>query len=118
MLYIICAMAGWALFLVEWVRVSFQTPHSDEIVLVVVLALSLLLIHLGTYSWIAHNKRIAAKGKRGLLTPYASPDFSHDSLGRMLIIDRAIDQSREILISVEGDTKVYCPVQVTEVILR
>lgn len=117
-LYFIFALGGWALFLVEWVRVSFQTAHSDEIILLIILGLSLLVIHLGTYSWIGHNKRIAVNGKRGSATRYASPDFSHDSLGRMMIMDGAVHQSQEILISVDGDTKVYSPVQVPEVILR
>ncbi len=88
MFYIASAIGGWVLFVIEWVRVSRQTAHADEIILVIVLILSLLLIHIGTYSWIGHNKRIAARGKRGSMTRYASPQFSRDYLGRALIVDR------------------------------
>lgn len=117
-LYFVCALGGWALFLVEWVRVSSQTAQSEALILIIVLALSLLLIHLGTHTWIGHNRRIAAKGKRGSMTRYASPDFSRDSLGRLMVIDSAVYQSQEILISIDGETKVYGPTQVPEVTLR
>jgi hypothetical protein len=117
-LYIVSAIGGWVLFVVEWVRVSHQTAHADEIIFVIVLILSLLLINGGTYAWIGHNKRIAANGKRGSTTRYASPDFSHDNLGRGLIIDRKVRESREIVISIDGDTKVYHSVEVAEGILR
>lgn len=117
-LYLVCALGGWALFVFEWVHVSSQTAHSDEIILVTILSLSLILIHLGTRSWIGHNRRVAAKGNRGSVTRYASPDFTHDSLGRLMVIDNAIHQSQEILISIEGDKKVYSSVEVPEVILK
>jgi hypothetical protein len=117
MFYIVSAIGGWVLFVVEWVRVSRQTAHADEIILVVVLILSLLLIHFGAYSWIGHNKRIAANGKRGSMTRYASPDFSRDYLGRALIVDRNVNESREILISINGETKTYHSVSVPEEVL-
>jgi hypothetical protein len=118
MFYIVSAIGGWALFVIEWIRVSHQTAHSDEIILVVVLILSLLLIHIGTYSWIGHNKRIAARGKRGSTTRYASPQFSRDYLGRALVIDGNVHESREILISVDGETKAYHCVELPEEVLR
>ena len=118
MLYIVSAIGGWVLFVIEWVRVSRQTAHADEIILVIVLILSLLLIHFGTYSWIGHNKRIAASGKRGSMTRYASPEFSRDYLGRALIVDRNVNESREILISVDGETKAYHSADVREEVLR
>lgn len=117
-LYILSAIGGWVLFVVEWVRVTRQTAHADEITLVIALILSLLLIHLGAYTWIGHNKRIAISGKRGSMTRYASPDFSRDYLGRTVILDRDVDKSREILISINDETKTYHSVEVPEEILR
>jgi hypothetical protein len=117
-LYIASAIAGWVIFVIEWFRISRQTAHADEIILVVVLVLSLLLIHAGTYAWIGHNKRIAASGKRGSISRYASPEFFHDSLGRPLIMGSKVHESKEILVSIDGDTKVYEPVEVPEVVLR
>ena len=117
-LYTIAAIGGWILFVVEWFRVTRYTARADEIILVVVLIVSLLLIHLSAYSWIGHNKRIAARGRRGSITAYASPEYSHDSLGRVLVIDDKVHESREIIISIEGDTKVYRPVEVSGAALR
>jgi len=116
--YIIAAIGGWVLFAIEWVRVSRQTAHADEIILVIVLVPSLLLIHIGAYSWIGHNKRVAASGKRGLITRYVSPEFSRDYLGRALFLDRNVNESREILISIDGETKSYQSVEVPEVVLQ
>jgi hypothetical protein len=118
MFYIVSAIGGWVLFAIEWVRISHQTAHKDEIILAAVLVLSLLLIHIGTYSWIGHNKRIAASGKRGSMTRYASPEFSRDYFGRVLVVDRNVHESREILISIDGETKSYHSVEVPEVVLR
>ncbi len=116
--YIISAIGGWILFVIEWIRVTHRTAHADEIILVIVLISSLLLIHIGTYSWIGHNKRIAASGKRGSMTRYASPAYSHDYLGRALVLDEKVRESREIVVSIDGDTKIYHSVEVSEVILR
>jgi len=54
------------MFIYEWIRVSHETPGKDQITIVFVLVPSLLLIHAGVSLWIAHNKRLAANGKRGL----------------------------------------------------
>lgn len=116
--YVISAIGGWVLFVIEWIRVTHQTARADEIILVVVLILSLLLIHIGTYSWIGHNKRIAAGGRRGSMTRYAPPEYSRDYLGRMLIMDDKVHESREIVVSIDGDTKVYRSVEVSEVVPR
>lgn len=116
--YVIAAIGGWVLFVFEWIRVTRHTAHADEIILVIILISSLLLIHVSTYSWIGHNKRIAASGKRGSTTRYASPEYSRDSLGRVLILDEKVHESREIVISIDGDTKVYHSVEGSEVILR
>lgn len=116
--FIIFAIGGWVLFVIEWIRVTRHTAHADEIILAIVLILSLLLIHVGTYSWIGHNKRVAASGKRGAVTRYASPEYSRDSLGRVLIFGEKVHESKEIVISIDGDTKAYHSVERSEVILR
>jgi len=98
---------GWLLFGYEWVHVSAQTPGKEQIVFVIILVTSLLLIHVGIHSWIAHNNRLAAKGRRGLATRYTSPVFSQDHLGRQLLLDASSLLSREIVVSINGDCKVY-----------
>lgn len=90
-----------------WARVSHQTARQDGIVLMAVLIVSLLVIHLATSLWVDHNKRLAAHGNRGAATRYISPVFSHDHLNRTLLIDESVRHSQEIIISIEGDRKIY-----------
>jgi hypothetical protein len=101
------AGCGWLLFGYEWVHVSYQTPKREQLVFVVILVTSLLLINTGIHFWVAHNKRVAARGKRGLITRYTSPVFLQDHLGRQLFLDKGSLLSREIVVSINGDCKFY-----------
>ncbi len=103
------AECGWLMFIYEWIRVSRETPGKDQITLVFVLVPSLLLIHAGVSVWIAHNKSLAANGKRGLVTRYISPAFSRDHLGRQLIMESGWLSCSEIVVSIDGDSKCYTP---------
>lgn len=98
---------GWLLFGYEWVHVSYQTPRKEQLVFVMILVASLLLIHTSIHFWVAHNKRLAAQGKRGLITRYTSPVFLQDHLGRQLFLDERSLLSREIVVSINGDCKFY-----------
>jgi hypothetical protein len=103
----ITAGCGWLLFGYEWVHVSYQTPRKEQLVFVAILVSSLLLIHASIHFWVAHNKRLAAKGKRGLMTRYTSPVFSQDHLGRQLFLNEGSLLSREIVVSIDGNCKFY-----------
>lgn len=72
-----------------------------------VLTVSLLVVHLAAMAWIAHNKGLAARGKRGIATRYASPVFSQDHLGRPLEIESGSLVNMELDISIHGHTKSY-----------
>jgi len=106
--YIIAA-SGWLIIFYEWIRVSHQAPGRDELALVVVLIPALFLIHVGASAWIGHSRRLAARGKRGLITRYTSPVFSRDHLGRELLFDEGSIGSKEVIISIDGNTKSYAP---------
>ena len=106
----VSAGCGWLLFGYEWVHVSYQTPRKEQLVFVAILVTSLLLIHAGIHFWIAHNKRLAARGSRGLITRYTSPVFSQDHLGRQLFLDERSLLGREIVVSISGDCKFYVAV--------
>lgn len=103
------AGCGWLLVLYEWFHVSQETPYRDELTLVLVLIPSLVLIHAGVTAWIAHSKRLAARGKRGRATRYTSPVYTQDHLGRRLIMDEKAPSCKEINISIDGDVKTYSP---------
>ena len=105
----IIAGSGWLIIFYEWIRVSRQAPGRDELTLILVLIPSLFLIHVGASSWIAHSRRLAARGKRGLVTRYTSPVFSHDHLGRQLLFDKGSIGSKEVIVSIDGNAKSYTP---------
>ena len=111
----IIAGSGWLLIFYEWIRVSHQAPGSEELTLVLVLIPSLFLIHAGATAWIAHSRRLAARGKRGLVTRYTPPVFSQDHLGRQLLFDKSSIGSREIIVSIDGDAKSYTPAAETSI---
>lgn len=98
---------GWLLCAYEWVRVWRWTPRREEATLFYVLIPAILVIHGCMYLWVAHSKRLAARGKRGRVTRYTPPQFSRDHLGRQIILDASSRLSREIEISIEGDCKRY-----------
>ena len=101
------AGCGWIVFLFEWLTVSYRTPGSEEVVFAGVLVTSVLLVHLSTWAWITHNKRLARMGGRGRIARYDCPCFSQDHLGRMLVFDDQLRQSNEIVVSIVGTSKVY-----------
>ncbi len=102
------AGCGWIVFLFEWFTVSYRTPGNEEVVFVAVLVTSVLLVHLSTWAWITHNKRLARIGGRGRITRYNCPRFSQDHLGRELVFEDQLRQSNEIVVSIVGTSKVYC----------
>lgn len=112
----VLAGCGWFIVFFEWIHVSYQAPGRDEITLIVVLIPSLVLIHAAAKAWIMHSKRLAVRGKRGLVTRYTSPAFSHDRLGRQLIMDEAVSSSREIVIAIDGEAKSYKPAEETSLL--
>lgn len=101
------AACGWLLLVFEWEHVSHRASRGEEEALILVLIVSLVLIHLAAIIWIAHNKRLAARGKRGLVTRYSPPVFSQDHLGRSLVIESGSLPNREVQVSIDGDSKLY-----------
>lgn len=108
----LCAACGWLLFLFEWIRIGRGTSGREERILLIVLISSLLMIHTGMYFWVRHSKRLAARGKRGAATRYTSPVFSRDHLGRTLVMDDKARMSREIVVSIDGDSKIYSAAEI------
>lgn len=104
------AVCGWLLYFYEWVHVSYSTPSREAVSFAILMLIAGPLIHLSVVAWIAHNKRLAVRGTRGLATRYTSPAFTHDHLGRQLFLEENFLHSREIVISVEGDSKFYAAV--------
>jgi hypothetical protein len=103
------AACGWFLYFYEWVHVSWQTPRAEPVSFAVLLILATLLMHAGIAAWIAHNRRLAARGTRGRMTRYTVPVFTQDYLGRQLVVHEATRTSREVIVRIDGDTKFYLP---------
>ncbi len=98
---------GWLLYVYEMVHVSRCTPRKEEISFVILVILAGLLIHVSIVVWIGHNKRLAMQGRRGHSTRYTTPVFTHDHLGRQLFFERHFLLSRELVVSIEGNSKFY-----------
>ena len=100
----------WILFGYYWyvvVERQISKEHLEPLgILVGITVLGLTI----TLWWIAHNKRIAAKGKRNTLMPPPAEPFEFDNLNRPIVApDIAVLQSAaRVTISVDDqDNKVY-----------
>jgi hypothetical protein len=98
---------GWLLYCDGWLRILHVTSRREPLSFAVVLAGAALVLSLGVHLWIAHNRRLAAAGHRGNMTRYTSPSYSHDHLGRELVLDGHLTLAREVVVSATGDRKVY-----------
>jgi len=104
---LITAVIGWLLYCDGWLRILPITSRRDPLSFAVVLAGAALVLSIGVHFWIAHNRRLAAAGHRGNMTRYTSPSYSHDHLGRELVLDGHLPLAREVVVSATGDRKVY-----------
>lgn len=100
----------WILFGYYW-YVVFERQLTRETLYPVGLLFALTALGLAiTLWWIAHNKRIAAKGKRkNFMAPPAEP-FEKDNLERPVVGDDLADlrNAAEVIISLDEDgNKVY-----------
>jgi hypothetical protein len=103
------AACGWILYVYEWVHVSWETPRREPVTFALLLVAGTLLMHATIAAWIAHNKRLAARGARGQVTRYTVPSFSRDYLGREIVLHEASWSSQEVIVRVDGGRKFYLP---------
>ena len=70
---VISIVFGWTLFVYWWAEVlTHDQPRSLFTMLLIVLVFALVVLAVTLY-WIWHNRRIAARGKRGRATRYSVP---------------------------------------------
>lgn len=106
-------VVGWILYCVGWARTTQITSRREPLYFVIFFAGAALLLKLTVRLWVAHNKRLATSGRRGVVTRYTVPSYSHDHLGRTLVFAPEVSSGREITISVTAGTKLYSAVQAT-----
>ena len=83
---VVSILFGWTLFAYWWVDVIEKT---DKVVFLRALAAVVIVIDIvlfATLIWIAHNRRLARRGKRGLSTPFRIPQFERDRVHRAIIL--------------------------------
>lgn len=110
LLHRIFAVLGWILYCLGWIRIIHITPGREPVSFLVFLASAVLILYVISRSWIAHNRRLAARGKRGNITRYTPPSYSQDHLGRELIFGLQVTSAREVTVSIIDNSKIYAAV--------
>lgn len=103
----IAAVIGWLLYCFGWLRIISITPRREPLSFALFLAAAAIMLFVMAHSWIAHNKRLAAHGRRGNMTRYTPPSYTTDHLGRILIFAPGMGSAREISVSVKEGCKSY-----------
>lgn len=101
------AVFGWILYCLGWIRIFQITPRREPVTFVLFLLSAAIILFVIVHSWIAHNKRLAARGTRGRMTRYTPPSYSVDRLGRTLVFEASMASAREVLVAINGDDKIY-----------
>ena len=103
----IAAVIGWLLYCFGWFRIITITPRREPLSFALFLISAGIMLFVILHSWVAHNKRLAAHGRRGNMTRYTPPSYSSDHLGRKLVFAPEMSFAREVSISVKEGCKLY-----------
>jgi hypothetical protein len=106
----ISAALCWSLFFFWWKKVLRSTGQNQRVVLYSLLVVAITLIFAAIYSslWIFHNKRVARRGSRGLVSFYRSPLFERDAIGReILSLPEPERNDRVIIVNPKENTKEF-----------
>jgi hypothetical protein len=103
---VILGVLSWVVFGVAWWAVLRQDPRSWLRDLAVPLV-ALLVVTALTLAWVRHNLGIyRRKGpRRGL--PAIAADWTHDSIGRPLLLPAGLDAARVVVVDVVDGRKTY-----------
>jgi hypothetical protein len=114
-LHIVFSILLWILFGYYWyVVVAEREVSTDTLHAMGVLAGSTALGLALTLWWVAHNKRIAAKGRRTGTLPAPPEPFEEDHIGRSLVAPRIEELKRARVVDIALDDegrKVYTAVE-------
>jgi hypothetical protein len=83
---VVSILFGWTLFAYWWFEVIEKT---DKVVFLRALAAVVIVVDivlLATLIWIAHNRRLARRGKRGRSTPFRIPRYERDRVHRAIVL--------------------------------
>ncbi len=83
---IVMALLAWVLFIYWWRRVLDTAALTQRIIFFSLLSVGIawFLVAVLSALWILHNKRLAKRGRRGLVSAYTPPRYEKDLLGRQL----------------------------------
>lgn len=101
--------SGWVTFALWWVVVLREEPPRYFREVLGILGGALLTIMAGTRVWVAHNRRLARRGTRGRASRFVAHRWTHDALGRALVVDGddTLKSARELRVERGGDEKRY-----------
>jgi hypothetical protein len=84
---IVSLVFGWTLFAYWWAEVLAQDQPRPLSTMLLIVAVFAVLVLVGTFVWIWHNRRIAARGSRGTSSRYPAPHrYELDAVGREILI--------------------------------
>jgi hypothetical protein len=106
---IVLALMGWALFFYWWFMVFHTTSREARWISLIGLTPMAIAVPLGAWWWVWRNKRIAAHGRRGLISWYMSPSFEHDYFERPLEFATGLSahDTLDLVLIVQAGRKIY-----------
>jgi len=101
------AVIGWILYCFGWFRIISITPRREPLSFALFFTAAAIMLFVTAHSWVAHNRRLAAHGRRGNMTRYTPPCYTRDYLGRELVFAPEIASAREVSLSILDGHKMY-----------
>jgi len=103
---LVVGVVSWVVLGLAWWRVLDRDPR-EWVYELSVPVVSLVAVTVLTLWWVRHNLGIyQRKGpRRGV--PAVDAHWSHDSLGRALVLDEGVTTGRVVRVVLEGDVKRY-----------
>ncbi|MBR9988664.1 MAG: hypothetical protein KFH98_02855 [Gemmatimonadetes bacterium] len=106
---IVSIVFGWTLFALWWVEVLEQDQPRPLFMMILIVAIFAVVVLVGTFVWIAHNRRIARHGSRGSASRFSVPRYERDAVGREIDIPRqhALRAANVVTIAATSKRKRY-----------
>jgi hypothetical protein len=83
---VVSLLFGWTLFAYWWAEVLAENQARPLSTMLLVVAVFAVFVLVGTFVWIWHNRRIAARGSRGTASRFTVPRYDLDAVGREILI--------------------------------
>jgi hypothetical protein len=106
---VLSVLIGWTSFTYWWMLVLRRTAVAILVTSLEELGATMLVLSVVAALWIAHNRRLAARGHRGRASKYINPVFETDYLSRKLDLPARYElrHSAAVVITATDTEKTY-----------